>query len=104
MGREKLIAGYKEIIGTIYSPKYYYERIATFIHDFDPSARSTTTRADFWIFLQSLWVIGVLSKSRLRFWRLLFKTAFTKTRAFPVAIELAVLGVHFDKVAKKVAS
>jgi hypothetical protein len=34
---------------------------------------------------------------------LLIKTLFTKRKALPVAIELAILGVHFQKLARQIA-
>jgi hypothetical protein len=49
----------------------------------------------------SLWRIGILSRARFDYWKLLFKTALTKRKALPVAVELAILGRHFQLVAKR---
>ncbi|MBD3303712.1 DUF4070 domain-containing protein [Candidatus Woesearchaeota archaeon] len=102
MGRQKLTRGYKRILSTIYSPKQYYQRIDTFIRHYKPTARTRVTKKDIKAFFRSVWSIGVLSNSRLRFWKLILKTGFTKRKSFPVAVELAILGLHFEKITKKV--
>jgi radical SAM superfamily enzyme YgiQ (UPF0313 family) len=104
MGKEKLMAGYKKILSTIYSPKEYYRRIHTFIKNYKPTERKRLTFSDIKALLISHWRIGVISNSRFRYWWLLTKTFFTKIKALPVAVELAVIGLHFEKTAKKVVS
>jgi len=104
MGKKKLVAGYKKILSTIYSSKYYYKRIDTFIDNYQPTARGTITVEDIKAFVKSMWRIGIVSESRLRYWRLLFKTLFTKSKAFPVAVELAIYGLHFGKVTRSIVS
>ncbi|MBN1502676.1 DUF4070 domain-containing protein [Candidatus Woesearchaeota archaeon] len=104
MDTEKLIEGYKKILRTIYSSTDYYKRINIFIRNYKPTAISKINRADFFAFIKSLWKIGVLSKSRFRYWWLLFKTAATKAKALPIAIELAIYGQHFEKVTKRILS
>ena len=65
-----------------------------------PSDRAS--KEDFTVFIKSAWRIGVLSKSRLRYWKLLVKTGLTKRKALPIAIELAIYGQHFEKITKKI--
>ncbi|MBW3001834.1 DUF4070 domain-containing protein [Candidatus Woesearchaeota archaeon] len=102
MGKEKLMQGYKKILSTIYSPKQYYQRIDTFIKYYKPTVRTRISRKDVKAFLRSIWSIGILSNSRLRYWKLILKTSIIKRRAFPTAVELAVLGLHFEKITSKV--
>jgi len=104
MGKKKLVAGYKKILSTIYSSKYYYKRIDTFINNYQPTARGSITLEDIRAFVKSMWRIGIVSGSRLRYWRLLFKTLFTKSKAFPIAVELAIYGLHFGKVTRRIVS
>lgn len=101
MGKEKLVNGYKQLLSKIYSRKYYYQRINTFIRNYKPTVRSRFSKTDFYAFLRSAWRIGVLSGDRLHYWRLLAKTVFTKRKAFPAAVELAIYGQHFKKIAKR---
>ena len=104
MGKEKLVAGYKKIISTIYSPKNYYRRINTFIKNYRPSARAKISREDFQAFIKSTWKIGIFSKARFHYWKLLIKTFLTKRRAFPAAVHLAICRHHFEKVSKRILS
>ena len=102
MGKEKLLSGYRKIISNIYSPKKYYKRIDTFISNYKPTAKGKIYYEDFKAFLKSIWHIGIISKSSLRYWKLLIKTIITKRKAFPVAVELAIYGLHFNRVAQKI--
>lgn len=102
MGKERLVEGYRRILATIYSPRYYYQRIDTFIKNYNPAVRAQISRSDIYAFFRSVWEIGILSKERFFYWRLIFKTCLTKTKAFPTAVELAVYSLHFDKVTKRI--
>jgi radical SAM superfamily enzyme YgiQ (UPF0313 family) len=104
MGTKKLIAGYKKILSTIYKPRNYYKRINTFIKNYRPTVRCKMKFSDIIPFLRSVWRIGIISRSRFRYWKLIMKTAMTKRKALPLAIELAVYGQHFEKFSKKVVS
>lgn len=102
MGKEKLIEGYKKILSAIYSPKNYYKRINTFIRNYSPTVKGKIPKEDIQAFLKSLWLIGILSKARLRYWKLIVNTFLTKRKALPAAVELAIYLQHFEKVVNKV--
>ncbi|MBS3102715.1 B12-binding domain-containing radical SAM protein [Candidatus Woesearchaeota archaeon] len=102
IGKEKLVDGYKKILSTIYSPKQYYKRIEEFVKYYKPTVRSRISAEDLRAFMRSIWIIGILSKSRLLYWKLIMKTIFTKTKAFPIAVELAIFGIHFDRICSRV--
>lgn len=98
MGIEKLQEGYRTIVSTIYSPKCYYQRINTFIKSYKPTARMHLSVQDVRALFRSIWRIGLLSKARFRYWRLMLKTGLTRIRCLPIATELAIMGLHFEKV------
>ena len=102
MGRENLLAGYRKILKTIYSPKCYYQRINTFIANYRPTVRAKISREDLAAFCRSVWRIGILSRARFRYWRLLIKTLARKRVALPIAVELAIYGLHYDKIARRI--
>ncbi len=104
MGKEKLIGGYKKILSEIYSPKNYYRRINTFVKSYHPTAKGKIPKEDFKAFFRSLWQVGILSKARLRYWKLIIKTSLTKRKALPAVVELAIYRQHFEKVVKKVTN
>lgn len=104
MPESTLIKGFKEIIATIYSPKKYYERVRTFLKDFTPTSRSRFAFGQIKPLVRSFIRIGVLSRSRFHFWKLLTRTLFTKPVLLPLAIELTILGTHFEKVVQRLAA
>jgi hypothetical protein len=102
MEKKKLIEGYQKLLTTLYSPKYYYQRINTFLNNYTPTARTRISREDLLAFMRSAWRLGILSKARFRYWRLIVKTFFVKRKALPMAVELAIHGFHFEKILKRV--
>ena len=104
MKAEELLDGYKRIISTIYSPKEYYRRIDTFLKNYKPSIKSKLRLGDIRAFLRSVWRIGIVSRARFHYWKMVIKTLAVRRKAFPKAIELAIAGHHFQKVARIVAS
>ncbi|MFC1672273.1 B12-binding domain-containing radical SAM protein [Planctomycetota bacterium] len=94
-----LIEGYRSIVGTIYAPKQYYTRIEKFLMDFRPSTgRFRFSLSDTIAFLRSIFVLGIVEKGRVYYWRLFFGTLLRRPRLFPTAIALAIYGFHFRKV------
>ena len=102
MGADELVNGYKDFIRFIYSPKEYYKRINVFLKNYNSQVKDKITFIRLYAFWRSLWRIGIFSKARFYYWKLIGKTFFTNIRLFPEAVELAILGEHFRKVAKKI--
>jgi radical SAM superfamily enzyme YgiQ (UPF0313 family) len=105
MGKEKLLEGYKKVISTIYSPKNYFKRLNTFFKHYTPKykEKKKVSLENISAFFKSIWKIGIVSKARSYYWKLLFKVGFTKTKALPLAIEQAIYWKHFSEIAKKVS-
>lgn len=101
---KKIEEGYKKILASIYSPKNYYQRINLFVKNYNPTVRAKVTKEDVRAFVRSLWRIGIFSKARFWYWKMLGKSFFSKKqrKALPMAIELAIMGLHFSAVSKKV--
>ncbi len=103
MGDKKLLEGYRKILSTIYSPKFYYRRINTFIRNYRPNIiKRQASSGDFFALLRSMWHIGILSKSRFPYWILMIKTLLIRRSAFPEAVELAISGQHFQRITEKI--
>lgn len=100
MGVKPLMQGYERVISTIYSPREYYRRINVFLKNYRPKARTKLHHEDIRAFLMSTWRIGICSKASFWYWKLIVKTVLTKIKALPEAIELAIYGYHFEKIAK----
>lgn len=100
MGREVLVNGYKKIVSTIYSPENYYHRIHTLLKNYKPRVNFKPSLTAIKAFLKSIWEIGVKSKSRFLYWKLILKTLFTNYKALPDAVQLAIFGLHFEKTTR----
>jgi len=103
MKYETLVAGYKHVLDTIYSPRHYYERVVTFLKEYKPRKTTGISQLRFSHitgFIKSLWFLGITNKGRRYFWRLLISTLLKRPRHFPLSISLSVSGFHFRKVAE----
>jgi radical SAM superfamily enzyme YgiQ (UPF0313 family) len=100
MNFELLINGYKQIVNTIYSPKQYYDRVITFLKEYNPIVKSVKRIKLIHItaFLRSVVRLGIIGKERLYYWKLFFWSLFKRPRLFPLAISLSIYGFHFRKV------
>lgn len=102
MGEKKLVTGYRKVLATIYSHKFYYQRINTFMRNYKPNPIARIPkREEVYALFRSMWHIGVLSKARFSYWNLVIRTFISKPKAFPVAIEMAIAGHHFQQVTKQ---
>ncbi len=100
LNREFLQSGYRDLVRKLYEPRNYYQRIRTFLKSHRPTGpRLRLSRADIIAFLKSFWVLGVWHRGRVSYWRLFWGTLIRHPRQFPHAIELAILGYHFRRVA-----
>ncbi|MDP4174701.1 MAG: DUF4070 domain-containing protein [Bacteroidota bacterium] len=100
MNREALISGYKNIVGTIYSPKYFYERVMRFLNDFEPKTKRVFHLNANYIsaLFRSILKLGVLGEERFYYWKLFIWTLFRKPKLFSLAILFTIYGYHFKKI------
>jgi hypothetical protein len=61
------------------------------------------TWEDLLAFMRAAWRLGIVSKTRFRYWKLIVITFFVKGRALPMAVELAIIGFHFEKSLERTA-
>ncbi len=105
MDWDTLLAGYKQIISTIYSPEYYYRRVRQFLQEYSPSkARRRIFRfrpIHISALFKSVLFLGVLGKERVQYWKLMLWTLFRRPRCFPLATTLAIYGFHYRRVFEK---
>jgi len=99
MNLDTLREGYKRILNQIYAPKFYYERVKTFLQEYKPpKIRVRLEFAHVLAFLRSIYQLGITGVERVYYWRLFFWTLLFRPRLFPLAITLAIYGYHFRKV------
>ncbi len=100
MGLEPLREGYRKILSQIYAPKLYYERVLTFLREYQPPKMMVHWEPQYVLALwRSIDQLGIRGAERIQYWRLFFWTLFRRPRLFPLAITLAIYGFHFRQVA-----
>jgi radical SAM superfamily enzyme YgiQ (UPF0313 family) len=104
MGIKTLNDGYREILASIYAPKQYYQRINTFLENYRPTVKARIQKQDIIAFLRSSWRIGVISGARFHYWKLLIRTFIKKRMAVPIAVELAIYGLHYEKITRRICT
>jgi radical SAM superfamily enzyme YgiQ (UPF0313 family) len=105
LSREFLMSGYRELMQKLYEPRTYYQRIRTFLKNHRPvGPRLAVSKADLVAFVKSFWVLGVWDRGRFAYWRFFWSTLLRRPKQFPRAIELAILGYHFRRVASRIPS
>jgi radical SAM superfamily enzyme YgiQ (UPF0313 family) len=99
MGLEPLREGYRKILSQIYAPKFYYERILTFLREYQPPRIRIQLELQYFLALwRSIYQLGIRGVERVQYWRLILWTLFRRPRLFPLAITFAIYGFHFRQV------
>ncbi len=99
MGLEPLQEGYRKLLSQIYAPKFYYERVMTFLREYHPPKIRIHLDPQYVLALgRSIYRLGIRGAERVHYWRLFFWTLFRRPRSFPLAITLAIMGFHFSQV------
>ncbi len=84
----------------LYEPRTYYQRISTFLETHRSSGPTLrVSGADLAAFVRSFWLLGLCCRGRREYWRFCLLTLLTHPRQFRSAMELAVIGYHFRRVA-----
>lgn len=100
LDRALLESGYRELMRRLYEPRNYYGRIRIFLKNHRVTGeRLRLSRVDLEAFVKSFWLLGVWHRGRLAYWRFMAGTMVRRPRQFRVAIELAIIGHHFRRVA-----
>jgi radical SAM superfamily enzyme YgiQ (UPF0313 family) len=102
LNREFLQSGYRDLMKKLYEPKVYYQRIRVFLRNHrHQGPRLRISRTDFQAFLKSFWLLGIWDRGRHNYWRFLCSTLLRRPGQLRCAIELAVIGYHFRRVASR---
>jgi len=93
-----LINGYKNIIASVYSTPKYYERILTFLKDYNHYNGNKFNLRYVIALFRSMFELGLFQKGRRYYWKLFFISLFKYPKAFPKAMCLAIYYAHFRKI------
>jgi len=94
--------GYHQIMEQIYSPRLFYERVKTFLQEYNPGRASVRIEwQEFLALFRSIYHLGIRGQERLYYWKLFFWSLFRQPRKFPLAITFSIYGYHFRKVRER---
>ena len=95
-----LIAGYTKVVHTIYSHRFYHQRILKLLKNYRPlpKTRRRVNAADIKTLLRSIWFLGLRGTGKNCYWKLLFWTLFHCPENTRLAVTLAAYGFHFRKM------
>ena len=100
MNKEVLLNGYQKIVHGIYSSKAYYERLKGFLTHFKPRVvnRGRVNRENMMALLRSVFYLGIIDRSRIYYWKLMFWSLRRRPEMIPLAVTYSIYGYHFRKV------
>jgi radical SAM superfamily enzyme YgiQ (UPF0313 family) len=100
MNKVVLLEGYHKILHNIYSSKAYYERLKGFLTHFKPRVvnRGRVNKENMMALLRSVLYLGILDKSRIYYWKLMFWSLRKRPEMIPLAVTYSIYGYHFRKV------
>lgn len=107
MGRDTLLQGYRAVIDGIYSARPYYQRVKSFLRNYQPQ-RWKPWRFHFGLIRLHFGYAGALFKSMVQlglrdperryYWKLLGWSLFRRPRTLGLAVTYAIYGFHFRRV------
>lgn len=102
MDSEMLMNGYIKLLNTIYSPKYFYERVMRFMKDYEPKKKKVFHLNPNYILalFKSIFKLGIIGEERIYYWKLFLWTLFRKPQLFSLAILYTIYGFHFKKISQ----
>jgi hypothetical protein len=101
MNRETLREGYRNLMGHIYAPGPYYQRIRTFLREYTPPKIAGSFNWRYLMaFLHANVRLGIFGRERFHYWGLLIWTCFRRPSHFPLAVTLSIYGHHFRKTCR----
>jgi len=95
MNVDDLLAGYKRILETIYSPREYFDRALAFLSQLGGAARAPIAASDMMAVARSLWRQGLFSNYRREYWKFILEAASRHRQHLDKALTLAIMGHHF---------
>ena len=101
MKASTLIDGYEEVLTTIYSPRFFFARIKTFLREYRPKKLKAPKVRFYHVrgMLSSLWFLGIRDKGRHYYWNLILWSIFKRPLLLPYAVGLPLGLLHFKTLA-----
>jgi radical SAM superfamily enzyme YgiQ (UPF0313 family) len=101
MTYKNLMNGYKRVVKTIYSQKEFYQRVSTFLKNYNlpDTLKNQISLKEIKAFIKLIWKLGLAEKGRKYFWKFFAFSLAKHPKKFSLAMTLAVYGFHFRRIA-----
>jgi hypothetical protein len=98
MNADTLREGYQRILRQIYAPGPYYQRVRTFLREYQrPKISAQLDWQHVLAFFHSSVRLGVFGRERFHYWYLMIWTLLHRPGLVQLAVTLAIYGHHFRK-------
>ena len=104
MNPDALLAGYRRVLASIYSPSEYFERAHAMLFRLGAGAKTRRVLSDYVAVCRSFVRQGVVARYRVAYWRFLGKTLLRTPRHLGLAVTLAIMGHHFFILTRRMDS
>lgn len=104
MNPEALLAGYREVLASIYSPAEYFERAQAMLSRLGNMPKPRLVFSDFLALFRSFIRQGIFARYRVAYWRFLSRTLLRRPGLLGLAVTLAVMGHHFFTLTSRMES
>jgi radical SAM superfamily enzyme YgiQ (UPF0313 family) len=101
LDEERLVAGYRRVLATLYDPAAYYARCAKVL-DQAPVHPGALRDGSIAALVRAVWGIGLVGPRRAHFWRLVRRGLRSGIPGLARAVTLAVLGEHLVRYTAEV--
>jgi hypothetical protein len=104
MNPDTLLAGYRKVLASIYSPSEYFDRAQAMIARLGARPKDRLVFSDYVALFRSFVRQGIIARYRVAYWRFLGKTFFRSPRHLGLAVTLAIMGHHFFTLTRRMES
>ncbi len=104
MNPEALLAGYRNVLASIYNPKEYFERAQAMLNRLGARPAPRLVLSDYLALCRSFIRQGIFARYRVAYWRFLGSTFLRTPGHLGLAVTLAIMGHHFFTLTRRLES
>lgn len=104
MNPDALLAGYRDVLASIYSPAEYFERAQAMLCRLGKMPKPRLVFSDVLALFRSFVRQGIFARYRVAYWRFLGRAFFRRPGQLGLAVTLAIMGHHFFTLARRLES
>ena len=101
MNPEALLAGYRKVLSSIYSPSEYFERTLVLLNRLGSRPSARLVFSDYIGLFRSFVRQGIIARYRVAYWRFIAKALRHAPKHLGLAVTLAIMGHHFFTLARR---